>query len=74
MNAGTAGGEGWPEYQRLVLKTLSDLTDGQQRVEDKLEALTIDVAMLKVKAGVWGAAAGMVPALAILLLGLAGGG
>jgi hypothetical protein len=49
-------------YDRLVLYRLDALAGDLSRVEDKVEALLIDVAMLKVKAGVWGAVAGMIPA------------
>jgi hypothetical protein len=53
---------GWDGYEKLVLDKLNRLDEGLLRVEDKVEALTIDVAMLKVKAGVWGATAGLIPA------------
>lgn len=74
QGGGSGGSDnGWAGYQRLVLKELSDLSTGQQRMEDKLEGLVVDVAMLKVKAGVWGAAAGMIPAaVAILMMTLGG--
>ena len=49
-------------YEELVLYRLNALSADLLRVEDKVEALLIDVAMLKVKAGVWGAVAGLIPA------------
>lgn len=64
---------GWAGYERLVIKELGDLSASQQRIEDKLEALGIDVAMLKVKAGMWGAVAGMIPAAVAVLMTMAGG-
>ncbi len=57
-------------YGRLVLFRLDALATDLQRVEDKVEALLIDVAMLKVKAGVWGAVAGAIPATIGIVLTL----
>ena len=60
-------------YDRLVLFRLDALGTDLQRVEDKVEALLIDVAMLKVKAGVWGAVAGLIPAsVAVVLMAVTG--
>ena len=56
-----------------MLDKLNTLGDDVSRVEDKVEALMIDVAMLKVKAGAWGAVAGMIPASIALLLTIFGG-
>lgn len=50
------------EYDKLVLFRLDALATDLSRVEDKVEALLIDMAMLKVKSGVWGAMAGLIPA------------
>lgn len=49
-------------YDELVLYRLNELAKAQDRLEEKVDVLLIDVAMLKVKAGAWGAIAGMVPA------------
>lgn len=51
-----------PDTNDLVIWRLDDLAKGLERVEDKVDGLLIDVAMLKVKAGVWGAVAGLIPA------------
>lgn len=55
-------------YDRLVLFRLDSLAGDLLRVEDKVEALLIDVAMLKVKAGLWGAVAGMIPAAVAIVV------
>jgi hypothetical protein len=55
-------------YDRLVLFRLDAMSTDMQRIEDKVEALLIDVAMLKVKAGAWGAVAGMIPAAVAVIL------
>jgi uncharacterized protein with PhoU and TrkA domain len=60
-------------YGKLVLFRLDALAEDVQRVEDKVEALLIDVAMLKVKAGVWGAVAGAIPStIAVAMMLVAG--
>lgn len=60
--------DSWESYQKLVLDKLVTLAKDVARIEDKLEVLTVDVAMLKVKAGMWGALAGLVPAAVALVL------
>lgn len=55
-------------FVKLVSYRLDDMAAGLQRVEDKVETLLIDVAMLKVKSGIWGAVAGMIPASIAVVL------
>ena len=72
---------GWNEWSRFVLKELERLNDRYERLDDKLDSkITMlseeltkkyhkssnDITMLKVKAGVWGALAGVIPALSAL--------
>jgi hypothetical protein len=52
------------------LETLETRVDG---LDEKLTLIRIDVAQLKVKAGIWGAAAGMIPAIVTALAVLVGG-
>lgn len=55
----------------LVLWRLNDQGRTLERLEDKVDSVMIDVAMLKVKAGIWGAVAGLIPAsLALALIAL----
>jgi hypothetical protein len=54
---------GWSAYEKLVLSRLDTLDSRMTNVEAGLVLVRIDIAQLKVKAGIWGAAAGMVPAL-----------
>lgn len=74
MNEG--GLEGWGEYKRHVVGELDRLTQevrslreelGRFRADD-ISAIKVEVAMLKVKAGLWGAVAGAVPATVAALL------
>lgn len=62
---------GWQEYQRLVLDKLDGHTKGLKCLDEKVTGVRLEVAALKVKSGLWGAAAGLVPALGILLYLLA---
>lgn len=66
-------GDSWLEYKRLVLAELKRGNDGLEALQQKLSNfkaesakqisdLKVEVGMLKVKAGVWGALGGIVPA------------
>lgn len=65
---------GWSAYERLVMNKLETLETRVDAVDEKVVLLRIDVAQLKVKAGVWGAAAGMIPAMLTVALTLVTGG
>ncbi|HSE44959.1 MAG TPA: hypothetical protein VLA89_06490 [Gemmatimonadales bacterium] len=54
--------DGWSAYEKMVLDKLDGLEHGLEELRGEVVAVRIDVATLKVKAGIWGAVAGMVPA------------
>ena len=66
----------WNEYQRLVLHELERLGAGIDAVDRKLDTvistdlskINVEIAMLKVKAGIWGLMGGMIPAVGLVLL------
>ncbi len=69
--------ESWPVYRKLVLSEiagtkeaigkLSDKQDTMHREnQDLIKKLAIDIAMLQVKAGVWGAIGGTIPIIVFL--------
>ena len=64
---------GWSAYERLVMDKLETLEERVDGLDEKLTLIRIDVAQLKVKAGIWGAAAGMIPAIVTALAVLVGG-
>jgi len=80
----TRGGEGtngWNEYSRLVLAELKRLNEGQEHIidgrvkdrrdiEEELRQIHIELARLQVKAGLWGAMAGVIPAAIALAFSL----
>jgi len=69
---------GWSEWSRHVLAELERLNDHVKGLEDKIDGMKddwhqeivkiqVDLAMLQVKAGVWGLLAGAIP-VAIMVL------
>ena len=52
---------GWDQYQKLVIDKLSDHDEKFTSIEDKLIKLQVEIATLKVKAGIWGGIAGRIP-------------
>lgn len=66
--------DGWSAYEKLVLDKLDSLEHGLEDLRGEVVGVRIDVATLKVKAGIWGAAFGMVPALVTALVAFVSGG
>jgi hypothetical protein len=77
--------DGWGSYERLVLAKLEELSDDikELRTEVKTEVKDIRseqtkqdvaIAMLQVKSGVWGAAAGLLTVAVYIGYSLLGGG
>ena len=60
-------GNNWSEYQKLVLAELERHGSLISEVDQKITDLRVEIAMLKVKSGVWGAAAGLVSVMVFLL-------
>jgi hypothetical protein len=66
----------WTEYRRLILAELQRINAAVAEVDHKVDRmrsddisqLKVEVAMLQVKAGVWGGAAGLLITLAAVLL------
>jgi len=63
-----AGKNGWNEYAKLVLADIKRLGERQQAMEEKINRILVQVAMLKVKSGVWGAVGAAIPVGAGILL------
>ena len=66
--------DGWGEWSRYVLKTLErldeDIKESAQKVGKDIKDLAAiiggmrkDIAMLQVKAGIWGAVGAMIPVI-----------
>jgi hypothetical protein len=78
------GGESWEAYKALVLRELERneqaveglrdiITTNQEAITEKLGAMREDLARLNVKAGLWGAFAGILTAVAAMLAKFAAG-
>lgn len=64
-------GNGWDEYQKLVLHELKELNKKAEANLVDHAAIKEDIATLKVKAGIWGLVGGMIPvviALGVMIL------
>jgi CheY-specific phosphatase CheX len=59
---------GWNEWSRHVLSELGRLNTAQGKIEKHINKISIDIATLKVKSGIWGAIAGMIPSAIILII------
>jgi hypothetical protein len=59
---------GWDQWSRHVLAKLDKLDENYCRLDKRLQDIRIEVATLKVKASVWGALAGLVPAAIVVIL------
>ena len=59
-------------FEQMVMQRFDALDDRVEKVEGVVVLARIDIATLKVKAGMWGALAGMVPGVIISIGVLAG--
>lgn len=62
----------WHEWSNHVLIELKRLDSSLQEVHNELHEISVEIAMLKVKAGLWGALAGLIPALIAAAMGFLG--
>lgn len=56
------------EFRGKMLERTEDILRRMEIIEKKVDCNVVDLAMLKVKAGMWGFLAGAVPSLAALLV------
>lgn len=59
--------QGWLKQQVYVLQELKRLGASIDGISEKLTIMRLDITKLNMKSGIWGAVAGMLPAIAILL-------
>jgi TRAP-type mannitol/chloroaromatic compound transport system permease large subunit len=59
---------GWEQYSRLVLHRLDAHEELLKTMNETMTAVHVDIAMLKVKAGMWGVAGGVIPAVGLILM------
>lgn len=53
----------WAEWSKFVLKELERLNSCYKDLDAKVGNIAVDIAMLKVKAGLWGLIGGAIPVL-----------
>ena len=58
----------WQRYQEFVLRELKRLNNNIEKMETKLDCISKDTAVLKVKAGLWGLIGGAIPVVVGLAL------
>ena len=63
-----AENNGWSKYEKMVIDKLDDHDDKFNGIEDKLTQIQVDIATLKVKAGVWGGIGGLIPAIISIVM------
>lgn len=62
------GGNGWSVYEKLVIHRLNTVDEQLKEIEEQVLLMRIELAQRKVKAGLWGAAAGSIPAIATAVI------
>ena len=60
----------WVKWSKHVLLELERLSSAYEATQREIQSIRVDIATLKVKAGVWGLIAGAVPVLIVLLFKL----
>lgn len=68
MKKADIDGNGWNEYEKLVLHQLRELQEKADKNLEEHAAIKEDIATLKVKSGVWGLIGGMIPVGIALLI------
>ena len=63
-----AENDGWSKYEKMVIDKLDDHDGKFSGIEDKLTQIQVDIATLKVKAGVWGGIGGLIPAVIAIVM------
>lgn len=65
--------DGWQEWSKFVLKELKRLSDAYDKLSDAMSHTKAEIAMLKVKSGVYGLVGGAILVVIFLLSRLIGG-
>lgn len=58
----------WEEWSQFVLNELKRLNGSQEAIRKEVGDTRIEIATLKVKAGIWGLAGGAMPVVVMILL------
>ena len=64
---------GWETWGKHVIMELEANSKEHEQIMDDLSTIKVELAMLKIKSGIWGAMAGMIPAaIAIIVMFIKG--
>lgn len=58
---------GWNEWSKHVLAELERLNGCYDTISDSVNKIHVEIAMLKVKSGIWGAIGGFIPVCILLI-------
>ena len=59
---------GWSQYEKLVMAELKRLNEAVECVTTEVVSIRVEIAMLKVKAGMWGAVGACIPIIMLLAI------
>ena len=59
---------GWNEYEKLVMAELDRLNAAVGCMSAEVTGIRVEIAMLKVKAGMWGAVGACIPVIMMLAI------
>lgn len=57
----------WNEYRLLVMESLDELKESNDKIEKRLGRIEVEIAALKIKSGFWGLVGATIP-ISIMLL------
>ena len=66
----TENGSKWQEWSKFVLYQIEACSDEIRELREKLMKVNVEIAVLKVKASIWGAAGGAIPVAIALVIWL----
>lgn len=58
---------GWDQWKQRVLFQLEQQAKGIEKLHEGQAIMSVEIARLQVKAGVWGFAAGLLPSIGLLI-------
>ena len=67
MSEPTINTNGWIENKKLVYDRLERMSETLNKIDDKVDDITIEIAKLKIKSGVWGLMGGAIVSIPTLL-------
>jgi len=59
---------GFDSWKHHILKELERLSSSQEKVAKQMETLIVELAMLRVKSGVWGLIGGAIPVMVAIAM------